>query len=237
MLNRNRISALFFLFFLPVLAAAGSFPGKALLSKRSASAASAASIALTKADVNGFWSFEESAGLDVHVKLEIFFAADGSDEGRALLEDNGLTQSTDQFGTWTIRKDTIVIKPDVNRCISKGDSLVPADCKDTSSAFYTIATQGGIKMIFDVTDGDSTEVGEFVGAQKNFTLPDMLVSSIFSGWGGAKDAARRSPVSVSGIGLWDGNGQVGGFDMAGRTWRTSGQRGAAGMRVAVPENR
>jgi hypothetical protein len=240
MFNRNRISALFCLFFLPALAAAAAFPGKALPSKRSAfstSAASPASPALTKADVNGFWSFEASAGLDVHVKVEIFFGTDGSSEGRGLLEDNGLTQATDQFGTWTIRKDTIVVKPDMNRCISKGDSIVAADCKDTSSSFYTIATQGGIKMLFDVTDGDSTEVGEFAGAQKDFTLPDMLVSAIFPGWGGAKDAARRSPVSVSGIGLWDRNGQVGGFDIAGRTWRASGQRGTAGMRGPAPERR
>lgn len=229
---RTHISAWFCLLSLPAIAAAGAFPGKAILAKRSAGPDTLVFPGLAKADVAGFWSLDLEIGLDVQVTFENFFGSDGSWEGRAQLTEDGLSEAIHGFGTWTIRNDIIIVKTDPNRCVSQGEEFV--DCADTTSSLLKIRFAGATKTLVDVTDGDEADAGEFVGAQKQFTLPDLISASVFGAQGDGKAPARGLRLSVIGAGAGIRNQMGGGFDISGRK---SIRLGAAGVRISASENR
>jgi hypothetical protein len=228
---RARISAWFCLLSLPAIAAAGAFPGKAIPAKRAAGPDTLVIPGLAKADVAGFWSLDVEIGLDLSVKLENFFGSDGSWEGRGEMIQDGLSQTIHGFGTWTIRNDIIIVKTDPDRCASQGEEF--ADCADTASSLLIIRFTGASKTLVDITDGDEADVGEFVGAQKKFTLPDLISTSIFGARGDGTAPAPRLSVIGAGAGIRDRMG--GGFDIRGRKSIRLGA--AAGVRVSAPETR
>ncbi|MDB5102954.1 MAG: hypothetical protein JWP91_643 [Fibrobacteres bacterium] len=199
---------------------------------RSATAASLspdfATIPITKTDVQGFWSYNESFGLDIHIMAEIFFAADGSFETRIHTENDGETMDGHQFGTWTLKKDTLTITPNGD-CISLGMIGDEDPCADTTSDLVTIGKPDGVKaLILD----DGSEFGRYAGPGKAFTLPNLFANTALAAPGNGKATRSRPGISLSGGRGGEGMRAFSGFDATGRS---SGPRRAAGFSVIPTE--
>ncbi|GEM_PF-2704446 len=183
---------------------------------------SAAAAQLAKTDIYGFWVLQMDVGLDVHLHAESFYAKDGSYEVRAYADNAGSEQRFHQFGTWTLKGDSVILTPDPVRCKTFGD--VFTGCEDTTGDVFVLRRSGSVKTL--VTADDGSEAGDWTGADKAYTLPDLLKSASLASSRQARLAARRNPLSVSVYGA-GANGPKG-FDISGRS---SGSHRSAGMMI------
>jgi hypothetical protein len=196
-------------------------------SAKSASAASTApaAIPITKADVYGFWSVSVDAGLDIHLQIETFFAADGFYEGRAFVDYEGEIRKIHEFGTWTLVKDSIYTFTDLDRCRTEGEDV--DGCNDVEGDPVTMEMAGGVKSL--IGEGGE-EVGRYIGPGKQFTISDLFKPSALAARSGDPrvTGARRLQARFPDNGSEIRNGDGKGFDITGR-W--SGAHGAAGISV------
>lgn len=165
--------------------------------------ASPSAIPITKADVYGFWSVSVDAGLDIHLQIETFFAADGSYEGRAFVDYEGEIQKIHEFGAWTLVKDSIYTFTDLNRCKTEGEDV--DGCNEVEGDPVTIGLINGVKTL---VGEDGGEVGNYIGPGKQFTISDLFKSSALAGRSGNPqgNGARRLRVQFPGNGSKVRNG-------------------------------
>jgi hypothetical protein len=211
---------------LSIVLASPFHPQTAGLAKSASAARTAsAAIPITKADVYGFWSFSVDVGLDIHLVMETFFAADGTYEGRAFVDNEGEIQRIHEFGTWTLVKDTIRTFTNLNRCKTEGENVDA--CNDAAEDPITIGMNNGVKTL---VGRDGGEFGNYIGSVKQFKNPDLFKPSALSARSGdsRSNGERGLHVRLQGNGSGFQNGPGRGFDMTGRR---SGARGSAGVSV------
>lgn len=147
--------------------------------------------ALDKKDVVGFWTKEINDAV-VGLRAEFFFADNGTFEGRIHGEVLGETSDMHGRGTWTIKGEYLVVNGN-GACVElDGSKVVP--CKDDPDddgidSLKVVGTGAARELVLMDDDGEET-FGQYAGATRQFTLPDLLSPSAIAGRSGME--SRRA---------------------------------------------
>lgn len=179
------------------------------------------------AEVIGFWSKAQDWGADLAVTFQLHFESNGSFETRVYSEYLGQVSRVHGYGTWTLKGESVELAMDPKRCLTdEGAGATPCDEEDAEPWTVAIREVKGVRSLIDTADGDEMTVADYVGPQKQFTLPALSKPSALGP--SARDglAARRPGLSIPGQAGFSGVG----FDMTGRISR---QGAAATPRVPL----
>lgn len=170
--------------------------------------------ALDKKDILGFWTMEIDDAV-VGLRMELFFAANGTVEGRAHSEVLGETSDMHGRGTWAIKGDYVVVNGNGACAELDGTKIVP--CKDDPEddgidSLKLVGTGAARELVLMGEEGEEP-FGQYAGTTRQFTLPDLLsatgiarrpgMESRRMGWG--TDAAYGR--AVRGIDIFDMRGR------------------------------
>ncbi len=164
--------------------------------------------ALDKSQVIGFWAHTTQEGA-ASIKTEAWFAADGTFELRAQAEILGEQSGMTGRGHWRISGEKVITDGDGPCMEDFGNGKAPcvSDDGDTLDTL-TIEGTGTARRLMGMDDGEVINYGDYQGAQKKFTLPDLLATTALAG--GAPKASlemrgtvRNSPAARTGIDIFD----------------------------------
>ena len=199
--------------FINLRSAAGTAP--AATAKAASPATLPAATAVSAADVIGYWSKTATEDPDFEYTFQLYFESSGSFELRFYSKDLDEEFRGHGYGTWTLTGESVEIALDTKRCLKdEGTGLLPCD-EDSEPWTYVIRETLGERTLFATTDGEEIPIADYIGPQKQFTLP--VLSRPTAVGPSARDMlfARRRGLSILGKTGSSGTG----FDITGRASR------------------
>ena len=149
----------------------------------------APTLALDKTEVLGFWSqsVEDAA---TTLQTEAWFMADFTVELRAKVGILGEVAYMNGMGSWKIVGNKIIVDGNGACVQDQGNGKEPCDKDDTAPDTLEIVAAGGKRSLMMHDEGDLIPFGNYVGAQKKFTLPDLLSATAIA----AVSEERQGPM-------------------------------------------
>lgn len=171
---------------------------------------------VSAADVIGYWSKTQTWDMDLAVTFQLHFETNGSFETRVYSKYLGQESRVHGYGTWTLKGESVELVMDTKRCLKdEGEGVLPCDEEDSEPWTVVIRENLGVRSLVDTADGDDMTMADYVGPQKQFTLP--VISKPTAVGPSARDglSKRRRGLSIPGQAGSSGSG----FDMTGRATR------------------
>lgn len=169
--------------------------------------------AFSAADVIGFWSKAQTLDLGISVTIQFHFEGPGSFETRIYSKYQGQESRIHGFGTWILKGESVELVMDTNRCLmDEGEGAKPCEAEDAEPWTVIIREAQGVRSLVDTSDGVELQVADYVGPQRQFTLPAISKPSALGPTARDGLTERRRGLSIT---VQPGSSGAG-FDMTGR---------------------
>ena len=149
----------------------------------------APTLALDKQEVLGFWS-QTVNDASTTFQTEAWFMPDFTVELRAKVGILGEDAYMNGMGSWKISGNKIIVDGNGACVQDEGNGKEPCDKDDTAPDTLEISSSGGKRSLMLHDEGDLIPFGNYIGAQKKFTLPDLLSATAIA----AVPAGREGPL-------------------------------------------
>lgn len=172
-----------------------------------------ATAAFSAADVVGFWSKAQTMDMGISVTIQFHFEGPGAFETRIYSKYQGQEIRINGFGTWILKGESVELVMDTNRCLmDEGTGAKPCEAEDMEPWTVIIRETQGVRSLVDTADGEEMQVADYVGPQRQFTLPAISKPSALGPSARNGVAERRRGLSTT---VQTGSSGAG-FDMTGR---------------------